>query len=324
MKKYSKYLVLLFVVALLLSLFPTCAFAESKYTEWTFSENDSVLSDGTRTFKRYENAPPDLCVSSPVIYEYSEFAETCYGEACYVSSYSKDAPIVWVYMNGANVYYATEEGEAELDKFLSDGAVVGAYFLKQFEKGNRYYASVDGETVKLFEACAKKTQISVRSLLGAKRYEIKLRSEDGAFEYTYATVFEKDGSFYYIAHAGLPNNCFDADGGISLRSGEVGATVLDAQSAEKLTGAIEAIAYTPVTYMFERNEEEPVDNTTALIAFWAIYIVIGFAAPIPLLALGLILPHSQKRGQPKYWYRLAVVGALWIALALALAIVILI
>ena len=51
-------------------------------------------------------------------------------------------------------------------------------------------------------------------------------------------------------------------------------------------------------------------------AFWCATVFFGILLPIAPLVMGLVLPHSQKRGYPKYWYALAIAAALWIFFAI--------
>ena len=64
---------------------------------------------------------------------------------------------------------------------------------------------------------------------------------------------------------------------------------------------------------------EPTEFPLAI--FWLFYALVGFIIPLPLLALGIILPNIKKLGRPKYWYILAALALLWIVLALFLMII---
>ncbi len=323
MKKYLKYLVLLTVVALLLSTASLVAFAENKYTEWTLSKDDSILSDGTRTFKRYDNAPPDLYASSSHFYQYANPVDTNEGYGVFISSFSKDSEIVWIYLNGYNIYYATNEGTAELDKFLSEGA--SSYVLTEdMVKDMRSDYTLSDDTVKAMSAGAETVSMNVRSLQRAEKYTVMAQNGDSTLSYIHGTVFILDDEYYYVEHSGLANDLFDADGNISLRNGNLPLVKLDAQTANIISEASGSIRYVAPTYTFEADEKVVETDISALVKFWVIYILIGFAAPIPLLAVGLILPHSQKLGEPRYWYKIAIIGAVWIVLAAILAVLLII
>ena len=323
MKKYLKFLVLLTVVALLLSAASLITFAESNHTQWTLSDNDTILSDGTRTFKRYDNAPPDLYASSSYFYEYANPVDTDEEYRVRISSFSKDSGIVWIYLNGYDIYYATDEGTAELDKFLSEGA--SYYVLTEAQaKDMRSNYTLSDDTVKALSAGTETVILNVRSLQRASKYTVMAQNGDSTLSYIHGTVFLLDEEYYYIEHTGLENNYFDADGNISLRNGNLTLVKLDTQTASIISEASESIRYVTPTYTFEADEKVVKDDISALIIFWIIYILIGFAAPIPLLAVGLILPHSRKLREPRYWYKTAIIGAVWIALAAILAILLII
>lgn len=310
------------VVALLLSTTSVVTFAENKHTEWTLSEDDSILSDGTRTFRRYDNAPPDLYASSSHFYEYANPVETNEGFAVHISSFSKDSGIIWIYLNGYNIYYTTDEGTAELDKFLSDGA--SSYVLTEQTKDMRSNYTFSDDTVKAMSAGVETVTMNVRSLQRAAKYTVMAQNGDSTLSYIHGTVFVLDEEYYYVEHAGLANDRFDADGNISLRSGYLSLIKLDTQIAGIIADASDSIRYIAPTYTHEADEKLVKDSTPALIIFWIIYILIGFAAPIPLLAVGLIRPHSQKLREPRYWYKIAIIGAVWIVLAAILAVLLII
>ena len=343
MKKYLKYLVLLTVVALLLGTASLVTFANSKYieltaageedhlfddapkitskyTEWTLSEDETTLSDGTRTFKRYDNAPPDLYVSSKEIYQYANTVDINDGPSSIISSFSKDSEIVWIDLYDYKIYYATEKGTAELDDFLSKGPsshIVATYKRENYLRSK----TLPDNAIKTLSSGKDIVIMNVRFLKNADKYTIVAQNSDATLSYIHGTVFSLNGETYYVEHSKLSNECFDADGYISFRSGSIPLIRLDDEAERHVKKALYDVR---INYTLETSEKVVKDNISSLIIFWIFYVLIGFAAPIPLLAVGLIRPHSQKLREPRYWYKIAIIGAVWIVLAAILAVLLII
>lgn len=47
-------------------------------------------------------------------------------------------------------------------------------------------------------------------------------------------------------------------------------------------------------------------------------IALALLAPIPFLVMGLVFPHSEKRGYPRYWYAVAIAAVVWFLASAAL------
>ena len=91
---------------------------------------------------------------------------------------------------------------------------------------------------------------------------------------------------------------------------------LDDTLSETVSEAIDDLDYERVEYEYEVDEYGSSslfgDKEDSISAFWCATVFFGLLLPIVPLIMGLVLPHSQKRGYPKYWYALVIAAALWI------------
>ena len=75
-----------------------------------------------------------------------------------------------------------------------------------------------------------------------------------------------------------------------------------------------------VIYEDELTFDPDEEMATSIAAFWGCLIIFGFILPIAPLVVGLVMPHSAKRGCPTRWYLVALLSAVWIAIAIVIAI----
>ena len=62
----------------------------------------------------------------------------------------------------------------------------------------------------------------------------------------------------------------------------------------------------------------------AITSFWIIFVVLGYLVPIAPLVIGLVFARSKKMSHPKRWYIVAGMAVLWMVLAVALTVLLLI
>ena len=74
----------------------------------------------------------------------------------------------------------------------------------------------------------------------------------------------------------------------------------------------------------ERFIEANRPGVTALILVIAAFVafIVAILIPLPVYALGAILPQLKKLGKPKYWYSLCIFAAIWTALTVLLFLVV--
>ena len=63
------------------------------------------------------------------------------------------------------------------------------------------------------------------------------------------------------------------------------------------------------------------DSTGAMVAFWIMYALAGFAMPAAFAIVSGVVANKAKLGRPRYWYVGSVIGGIWIIIAVILMMV---
>ena len=280
--------------------------------EWDLSEDGKTLTSGFDVYYLY-TLPVGYYLDYHTYYEYANPTDTYAG----VVSYEKDGAFVWL-TKSTPTFYATEAGAKSLDAFLE--GEIGKYRLNDAANTYKNTSALTAETVDALEALtaagkSKKTT-EVSALRNAERYDVTAHDKTDTVATVVGAVYHMDGVYYYLGYQGLGNQFFDADGNFSYRSGSVDLVPLDATLTETVEDAIDQLDYERVEYEYEDDEYDssPLfgNKEDSISAFWCATVFFGILLPIAPLVMGLVLPHSQKRGYPKYWYALAIAAALWI------------
>ena len=280
--------------------------------EWDLSEDGKTLTSGFDVYTLY-TLPVGYYLDYHTYYEYANPTDTYAG----VVSYEKDGAFVWL-TKSTPTFYATEAGAKSLDAFLE--GEIGKYRLNDAANTYKNTSALTAETVDALEALtaagkSKKTT-EVSALRNAERYDVTAHDKTDTVATVVGAVYHMDGVYYYLGYQGLGNQFFDADGNFSYRSGSVDLVPLDATLTETVEDAIDQLDYERVEYEYEDDEYDssPLfgNKEDSISAFWCATVFFGILLPIAPLVMGLVLPHSQKRGYPKYWYALAIAAALWI------------
>ena len=278
--------------------------------EWDLSEDGKTLTSGFDVYTLY-TLPVGYYLNYHTYYEYANPTDTYAG----VVSYEKDGAFVWLDRNEPT-FYATEAGARALDAFLE--GEVGKYRLKDAAYSNTSVLTADTvDSLEALMAAGKnKKTTDVSALRDAERYDLTAHDKTDTVATVVGAVYHIDGVYYYLGSQGLGTQFFDADGYFSYRSGSVSLVPLDTTLTETVEDAIDHLEYERVEYKFEDDEYGSSslfgDKEAAVSAFWCATVFFGLLLPIAPLVIGLVLPHSQKRGYPKYWYALAIAAALWI------------
>ncbi len=297
---------------------------EPTYVDWQISEKGDSLTANGCTYYLFD-PPSHFYCDADTVYQSVDTVTIPYLSTedydCESAIYATqaDAKIVWLDVYGTEYYYATENQLEKLRDYAS--GVTTAFRLAQGTK----YASLSKERVnEMFQQSsasnATRVEANVQALQDLPCFELIAREETGTFSYVRGTIYQfENGDYYFVDHKTLDNTHFDANGNFSYRSGTVSLTLLSGQAPIALREAKENLVEhdTVRTYEDEGYVEEDV------IIFWIFFILIGFLLPLPLLIVGLILPHSQKRGYPKYWYRLSIAAGVWIVLSIVITVILL-
>ena len=308
-KKICLLPVLVILIVQLLSVF---AFADqTQFVSWTLSLDGTVIEGNGRTYTKYEYA--DVVVDADDIYQYAGSIYFSSGEA-----YKIFAPeFVWIHREDNVEIYVTQGCSEQIDSFLGgDGEIF------RISNGAKQKSDIDASAVSLMNASVDTFEVDVRELRNAECYEIFAYDATDTIAYKYGAVFNYGGEFLFVRYSDLPNNCFDADGNLSFRSGTVSMRVLEDEPVEKVKLALDSMSYRVALHHYENLS----DATPAILEafFWICCLFVGFILPLPLLGLGLVMPRFRSLSRPRAWYSLAVLATLWLVLSLVLTVLLII
>lgn len=312
-KKICVLTVLVLLLAQLLSVF---AFAETKqFISWTLSSDCAVIEGNGRTYTKYEHA--DVVIDAADVYQYAGSICPSSGETYKLYSPAHDSELIWVQKTDKVEIYATAKGREQIELFLR-----GEGEIFRISNGRKQKSVIDASAVLLMNGSTDTREVDVRELRDAECYEILAYDATDTLSYKYGAVFSYGGEYLFVRYSELSNNCFDADGNFSFRSGTVSMRVLDREPVEKVKLASENMSYRTATHHYENIS----DATPAIpkAFFWLCCLFVGFVLPLPLLGLGLIMPRFRSLSRPRAWYSLAVLALLWIVLSAALIVLLLI
>ena len=318
MRKNIFKIALIAMLCLLLLAMPLSAAAEVERVEWLSSEDGSTLYASTdKVYTAYE-LPAGVYMDPKTIYEYADTVDLPNQDLCYVYGTEPNGEIVWVEtFNGARLY-ATDAGKTMLDGLLN-GSTDNVYRL--YAEPQRYFGYLDAAMLIALNESEDKVPYDVTDLADWNRYEITAHDAAEVLARNHGLLLEDaNGALFYVNFDALDNTHFDADGNFSFRSGEVLLTPLtEAMSAEAQAALAERQSTLPVI-----EQEDPTADDMPIFLFWIVYIPIGMLLPLPFIAVGIILPQIKPLGKPKYWYLAAILGAVWLLLAVLLMILLLV
>ncbi len=306
-------LALTLMLCLLIPVFSVSAAAsEERAYEWILSEDGSeIIRNDGRVYK-YFALGRDFRIDPDSAYLFVN--DVSLGD---IYSYSPDGEIIWVEDYYGEAYmYTTTEGLSMAYRFCE-----GKYESYRIELDTTKKAAViDNTVIESMNALgvtelADVTEIDVTVLANYICHEIVARDKFNILSRTVGLVFETDAGYYYVNFQTLDNSNFDADGNFSFRSGTVALVRLSGIEEATVAGAVKNAAN------IKTDIEHEVDRAAAENAFWVMFVIVGFIAPIPVLVMGFYLANSAKRGKPKYWYSLSILAAAWFVLSVALMLI---
>ena len=342
----------LFIAAIILlsSLLSLVSMADTDTSaEWTISDDGTTIFRGSKKYNHYTYYGDDLDgYFLPInVYRFSE--RLTYGEgtedefSSAVFSYSDNPEFVWIAdFLGNKTVFATNVGEAQLDSFF-------------YNRGWKYcyiYGN-NSEMAEISRLSAKQLEIDydtkanyimdVKELESVEKYEILLYNETNTFAYVLGLLFFIDDEVYFVDYNHLENNQFTSDGNFSYRSGTVSLLRVTDESIikapENLTRYSPAYTYEEDDYYYDYNDYDdyyddhdgvisvdPVvsDDPLGLAGFVVFFVLGCFIIPVVCIILGMVFATSDKLGRPKYWYSLAISGAVWLVSAVIMFILVVI
>ena len=281
-------------------------------TSWYFRDKETLMHGGTE-YTLYEPCFP-LWEAGSATYYYDQALED------YTTVYVNSPDAVYAQANG--YLYATAEGIRALER-LQEGEA-NEYFLYS-TRNTRVKLTKD--LSEAFKGNGEKVILDVRDLEDKVRYSLVGVDAYGYFGCAYGEVYCLDGVYYYIHYLDLGNQYFDSDGYFSYRKGEVEAYRLSKSTVYGLHEMDDDMEYRYSEYILlgGTNTDELAGDlfNSERGAFIVGMVVFGILLPLPLLIVGLAFPRSHRKGYPKYWYILAGVAALWMALSILLMVIVL-
>ncbi len=331
MKNTTRFLRLLTLVCTVLLLF-ACAlpcFAATEKTEewveWELSDDGSRLTSGFDVYE-YVPLPMGYFIDPDTVYVYENQANI-YS----VYSYKEQGDLTWLARGGYDngTLYANSLAANGLEAFL-DGEEIGSYRL--FEDYNMAHTIDQNEMQQLdalYADAANCEKLDVRDLADLDKWEIRAYDSTGTVAYTHGMIYLlENGTYCYINYSTLDNSYFDAVGSFSYRKGQVDAVYLKNTYLSRMENWMEDMTYLEVQFIYEYDPMADYNNSysdsTSTVPFWIIVILFGLVLPIAPLFVGFLMPRSEKRGYPKYWYALGIAAAVWLLLTLVFIISILI
>ena len=325
-KKISLALALVMIIACLLSI---GALADNKpttvVTSWTQSEDKSQLKNNTdgRVYDLYYTDIPIYDVPSIVYVFYRNIYTSDYywSELCQNPDY-KEA--VWAFGNYQNDIFVTAQGKKDLDAFLAGD--IGSFWL--IDQSPQCRAALSKENVAALDKAlhdgVNTQSFEVKDIIPSNKrfvYEIHAMDKSETFTYAYGAIYQLGADeYWYVNYFELGNEHFDANGEFSYRRGSV--TMTRIEDTEAVRAMIASTDYSYPNYIYENSGSNTVetDDTGSWIFLWVAYAVFILLPPIPVIAVGAILPHIKKIGKPKYWFILMAFAILWLVAAILLGV----
>lgn len=298
MKK--KIFTILFALSLILAL---CLVANADdYTEWTVSSDGSTLIVDDKTYTLYDG--------------YLFNSDTFLPEVKFV--YKQDYVFTELKRNteSLDIFYfegdifVSNNGKNYLDDFVS-----GKFSQYKISSQNCYHYmnitsswvnSLDGGDVESFD---------VRELQAVERYYVLGYDKTVTMAHTIGAIYYVDGSYYFINYDKLPNNYFDSYGDFSYRGGTVNAYKLNTVQESDMDG----FDLNKVSYKSEFERDKSSESRFGKGFFVAVFIIVtvifGYAIPLVPAVIGAIRITKGKTKNPKRWYLILILCALWILLA---------
>lgn len=322
----------LLVSVLLICVFGVVAFADevegNEPYEWEMSTDEGTLWNDDREYYRCK-LPLGYNVDFRCTYY---FANDVYSNGSYleISSYSRDGEIVIV--EGSYIsdeyfsYYATDEGRKSIEDFVQ-----GSYTaVRLYDNG--FTADLDTTVLRKLDELYidSNRSVDVTELEDLNRYEVMVYDSTDSVSHAYGALYEYEGGMWYLNYDKLSNEYFDADGNFSYRRGRVTIhEVVDPALRLKILEAEENLDY-EYSYEYEDGNglgsfdglEKVDDVLIAKIGFWMVLISIGLALPVCMLFVGIKNSRSAMHGKGKHWLIMSLACAVWIVIAIAIALII--
>ncbi|MBQ9779707.1 MAG: hypothetical protein IJW00_02060 [Clostridia bacterium] len=273
----------------------------------------------------------------------------------YATGSEQTGETVYSYEKGGYLVYVMDHANDEVAIYCESGkmATLQAYFNgtegkyvirnvydnpQEFTPRDEYYDITDSfaEEILSLTQKGKGEKVDVTDLKDCPLFELRFHDDSGLLSTLRGAIYEMhDGSFGYVDYAALDNSHFDADGNFSYRRGEVTVYTIDDFPSE-LKRNSDGSYKVNNSYTYEYHEYEndmgiiggiggsDYTDEMAITSFWIIFVLLGYLVPIAPLVIGLVFAHSKKMSHPRRWYIVTGLAVLWIILAVALTVLLLV
>ena len=295
MKK--KIITILFALSLVFALcLVVCA---DDYTEWTVSDDGNTLIVEDTSYELYTG--------------YLSKSDTFSPEVTYI--YANKYSYYQLERNNENLdifcftgdIYVSRDGKKSLDEFINGkfGGYKIVYGSSYMSTTQAWVDGLDGGTIVSFD---------VRDLQSVTRYYVFGYDKTDTMAHTFGAIYSVNGSYYFINYDKLPNNYFDANGEFSYRGGEVNAYKLNTiqESDMDFFGS----SKTSFKYEYEKNNtQKEVGEGFYMATFVIVTAIFGYVIPLIPTVIGAIKITKFKTPNPKRWFVVLGLCALWIVVA---------
>lgn len=341
----KKFLLVLISAIMLFSFFSFSVLAvnkdntETEIIEWRLSDDGKKLLRNDMAFSKI-SMPWRCYLEANSEYNYAYLIDSLFliDEYSHPVSDKKDSETVWLYDNsGQDCHvYATAREISSINEFAQGKTF--QYKIKKVGSNNEFaimpFELAGNYDFFLSEGLSNVT-VDIKEIKNSLYAEIVAQSKSGIINRLHGGIFLIDGDYYYLNFDELNFKHFDIKGNLTYTGGEVSLLNIKNDLLEKTETAINSISVHPYTIINENDKiisdfedglyGSDVDSlnkkNTAKVLFWIIFVFFGFLVPIAPLAVGIAFARSEKRGNPKHWYLVALLSLAWMALSLILAII---
>ncbi len=298
MKK--KIITILFALSLIFALcIVACA---DDYVEWTVSNDGKTLIVDDESYTLYEG----YMYSSDMFLPETSFV---YEEGYIRAQLERNNDNLDIFYFDGDIY-VSNDGKGYLDDFVD-----GKYSQYKIASKTYYYYmnitsswvnGLDGGTVECFD---------VRDLQSVERYYVLGYDKTGTMAHTVGAIYNVNGSYYFINYDKLPNNYFDSYGDFSYRGGTVNAYKLNAVQESDMDGfSSNRVSYKTI-YESDQFSNGEFGKGFFVAVFVIVTVIFGYVIPLVPAIIGAVRITKGKTQNPKRWYVILALCALWIILA---------
>ena len=285
--------------------------------EWYYDEERGILKNSDREYSRVELPVGYRAYSKGSIYVFENYYYEYYSD---LYSYERQGEIIWE-DEDADVVFATEIGKSCIDALIGGDYSNFALFVGDMT------SDLDTDFVARLDGLTKSNgalPINVRDLSPLGENQIRAYDATSSVYYVYGAVHEYSGGYYYVCYDQLPNSNFDANGNFSYRRGTVYAYKLDGELLSEFEKALRSVEYKKI-YTYEADDlgGEPLIpyRVVTLLQLGVVLAVIGYALPAIIGVLSLRRAKSTVPEHKKLWYITAGAAGAWVALSIAVTLI---